>query len=203
MNSKIKTMIVALLFVSFLGVQTVSANEDNSEPSEEINEEQVTEEVEDASLPNGQAMEVTSNTDETGEVFDPTIQYPELEGKKQFLSFKTPENETYHIVVEYGRNSTSTHVYLLKSVKDQEIENIATGNSSEQEEPTSTTFIEESNSNEEVTEIVEVANEETQDESETSSIGQKLLIFGIVFIVVIVFYFLKKRNGGGNNYDDE
>jgi len=196
-------MIVALLFVSFLGVQTVSANEDNSEPSEEINEEQVTEEVEDASLPNGQAMEVTSNTDETGEVFDPTIQYPELEGKKQFLSFKTPENETYHIVVEYGRNSTSTHVYLLKSVKDQEIENIATGNSSEQEEPTSTTFIEESNSNEEVTEIVEVANEETQDESETSSIGQKLLIFGIVFIVVIVFYFLKKRNGGGNNYDDE
>ena len=35
MNSKIKTMIVALLFVSFLGVQTVSANEDNSEPSEE------------------------------------------------------------------------------------------------------------------------------------------------------------------------
>ena len=203
MNSKIKTMIVALLFVSFLGVQTVSANEDNSEPSEEINEEQVTEEVEDASLPNGQAMEVTSNTDETGEVFDPTILYPELEGKKQFLSFKTPENETYHIVVEYGRNSTSTHVYLLKSVKDQEIENIATGNPSEQEEPTSTTFIEESNSNEEVTEIVEVANEETQDESETSSIGQKLLIFGIVFIVVIVFYFLKKRNGGGNNYDDE
>lgn len=202
MNNKRKIIIVVLLFVSFLGAQTVSANEDNSEPPEEINEEHATEE-EDDSLPNGQAMEVTSNTDETGEVFDPTIQFPDLEGKKQFLSFQTPERETYHIVVEYGRNNTSTHVYLLKSVKDQEIENIATGNSPEQEEPTSETFIEDTNSNEEVKEIVEVANVETKDESETSSIGQKLLIFGIVFIAVIVFYFLKKRNNSDNNYDDE
>lgn len=203
MNNKRKTIIVVLLFVSFLGAQTVSANEDNSEPPEEINEEHATEEAEDDSLPNGQAMEVTSNTDETGEVFDPTIQFPELEGKKQFLSFQTPERETYHIVVEYGRNNTSTHVYLLKSVKDQEIENIATGNLAEQEEPTSETFIEDTNSNEEVEEIVEVANVETKDESETSSIGQKLLIFGIVFTAVIVFYFLKKRNNSDNNYDDE
>lgn len=192
MYRKLSSVAIALLFVCSLGVQTVSADENNSNPPEEIEE---------APLPNGQAMEVTTNTDEYGEVFDPTIQYPELEGKKQFLTFKTPENETYHIVVEYGRNSASTHVYLLKSVKEQEIENIATGNSSEQEEPTSNTFIGESKSSKEVKE--KSKNVETQDESESSSIGQKLLIFGVVFIVVIAFYFLKKRNDSGNNYDDE
>lgn len=192
MYRKLRSVAIALLFVCSLGVKTVSADENNSNPPEEIEE---------APLPNGQAMEVTTNTDEYGEVFDPTIQYPELEGKKQFLTFKTPTNETYHIVVEYGRNSASTHVYLLKSVKEQEIENIATGNSSEQEEPTSNTFIGESKSSEEVKE--KSKNVETQDESESSSIGQKLLIFGVVFIVVIAFYFLKKRNDSGNNYDDE
>ena len=67
MYRKLRSVAIALLFVCSLGVQTVSADENNSNPPEEIEE---------APLPNGQAMEVTTNTDEYGEVFDPTIQYP-------------------------------------------------------------------------------------------------------------------------------
>lgn len=207
-----KKLVLALTILFFLNAGIVSANKETENSSEDQTEEEAIEELPEndesdsieASLPNGEAMEVTSNTDENGEVFNPTISFPELEGKKQFLSFKTPENETYHIVVEYGRNSTSTYVYLLKSVKDQEIEAIATNNLSEEPEVVSETFSEETASNEEDSiQDTELIDEASTNEVEKSSVGRNILVFGVVIVTVLGLYFLKKRNSKNSGYDDE
>lgn len=169
-----------------------SSSESNKTESiigdEEVDEDSQAPEA--PSVEGGSGYEVTENTDENGEQFNPNLSNEDLEGKKQFLTFQTADNETYHIIVDYGRSQSKVH--LLKAVNNDEIESIATNTSSETEESKEPT--EEENTSSE-------AEAPAEDEEQSSS-PNWLLIVILMAVMVGILYFFKKKKESGSNIDD-
>lgn len=173
-----------------------SSSESNKTESivgdEEVDEDSQAPEA--PSVEDGSGYEVTENTDENGEQFNPNLSNEDLEGKKQFLTFQTADNETYYIIVDYGRSQSKVH--LLKAVNNDEIESIATNNTSETEKSDEATTEEKNTSSE--SEESEVPAEE----EEQSSSPNWLLIVIIMVVMVGILYFFKKKKESGSNIDD-
>lgn len=169
-----------------------SSSESNKTESivgdEEVDEDSQAPEA--PSVVGGGGYEVTENTDENGEQFNPNLSNEDLDGKKQFLTFQTADNETYHIIVDYGRSQSKVH--LLKAIDNDEIESIATNTSSETEESKEPT--EEENTSSE-------AEEPAEDEEQSSS-PNWLLIVILMAVMVGILYFFKKKKESGSNIDD-
>ncbi|MFW3364728.1 CD1107 family mobile element protein [Aerococcus viridans] len=170
-----------------------SSSESNQTESivgdEEVDEDSQAPEA--PSVEGGSGYEVTENTDENGEQFNPNLSNEDLEGKKQFLTFQTADNETYHIIVDYGRSQSKVH--LLKAVNNDEIESIATNNTSESEKADEATTEEENTSSE--------AEAPAEDEEQSSS-PNWLLIVILMAVMVGILYFFKKKKESGSNIDD-
>lgn len=202
---------ILLLYVVIVFSPSVHAEEESS--TEPANEEPKAEEVmpEETEVNESEmeypdpaegetGFEVTSNTDETGEVFDPRISYPDLEGKKQFLTFVTPNRQEYHIVVDYGRNSASVH--LLKAINEEDIDAISEVESSAESE--STFFGAEAKAVENTEEKVEntdvVAQTEEKEQTNNSSM---FIIFAVVIGVVLFLAFKKFKSTDASGYDED
>lgn len=170
-----------------------SSSESNKTESivgdEEVDEDSQAPEA--PSVDDGSGYEVTENTDENGEQFNPNLSNEDLDGKKQFLTFQTADNETYHIIVDYGRSQSKVH--LLKAVNNDEIESIATNNTSESEKADEATTEEENTSSE--------AEAPAEDEEQSSS-PNWLLIVILMAVMVGILYFFKKKKESGSNIDD-
>lgn len=170
-----------------------SSSESNKTESivgdEEVDEDSQAPEA--PSVEDGSGYEVTENTDENGEQFNPNLSNEDLDGKKQFLTFQTADNETYHIIVDYGRSQSKVH--LLKAVNNDEIESIATNNTSESEKADEATTEEENTSSE--------AEAPAEDEEQSSS-PNWLLIVILMAVMVGILYFFKKKKESGSNIDD-
>lgn len=205
------TITILMLFMMIVFSPTVQAEGDasNEPSSEESNAEEVmpeeTEvnesEMEYPDPTEGETgFEVTSNTDETGEVFDPRISYPDLEGKKQFLTFVTPNRQEYHIVVDYGRNSASVH--LLKAINEEDIDAISEVESSAEDE--STFFGAEAKAVENPLENVENINVAAQtEETEQTNNSSMFIIFAVVIGVVLFLAFKKVKGNDASGYDED
>lgn len=205
------TITILMLFMMIVFSPTVQAEGDasNEPSSEESNAEEVmpeeTEvnesEMEYPDPTEGETgFEVTSNTDETGEVFDPRISYPDLEGKKQFLTFVTPNRQEYHIVVDYGRNSASVH--LLKAINEEDIDAISEVESST--ETDSTFFGGEAKAVENPEEKVENIDVAAQtDETEQTNNSSMFIIFAVVIGVVLFLAFKKFKGTDASGYDED
>lgn len=205
------TITILMLFMMIVFSPTVQAEGDasNEPSSEESNAEEVmpeeTEvnesEMEYPDPTEGETgFEVTSNTDETGEVFDPRISYPDLEGKKQFLTFVTPNRQEYHIVVDYGRNSASVH--LLKAINEEDIDAISEVESST--ETDSTFFGAEAKAVENPEEKVENIDVAAQtDETEQTNNSSMFIIFAVVIGVVLFLAFKKFKGTDASGYDED
>lgn len=170
-----------------------SSSESNQTESivgdEEVDEDSQAPEA--PSVEGGSGYEVTENTDENGEQFNPNLSNEDLDGKKQFLTFQTADNETYHIIVDYGRSQSKVH--LLKAIDNDEIESIATNNTSESEKADEATTEEENTSSE--------AEAPAEDEEQSSS-PNWLLIVILMAVMVGILYFFKKKKESGSNIDD-
>lgn len=170
-----------------------SSSESNKTESivgdEEVDEDSQAPEA--PSVEDGSGYEVTENTDENGEQFNPNLSNEDLDGKKQFLTFQTADNETYHIIVDYGRSQSKVH--LLKAVNNDEIESIATNNTSKSEKADEATTEEENTSSE--------AEAPAEDEEQSSS-PNWLLIVILMAVMVGILYFFKKKKESGSNIDD-
>lgn len=170
-----------------------SSSESNKTESivgdEEVDEDSQAPEA--PSVVGGGGYEVTENTDENGEQFNPNLSNEDLDGKKQFLTFQTADNETYHIIVDYGRSQSKVH--LLKAIDNDEIESIATNNTSESEKADEATTEEENTSSE--------AEAPAEDEEQSSS-PNWLLIVILMAVMVGILYFFKKKKESGSNIDD-
>lgn len=177
-----------------------SSSESNKTESivgdEEVDEDSQAPEA--PSVDDGSGYEVTENTDENGEQFNPNLSNEDLEGKKQFLTFQTADNETYHIIVDYGRSQSKVH--LLKAVNNDEIESIATNNTSESEKADEATTEEKDTSSEEENTSSE-AEAPAEDEEQSSS-PNWLLIVILMAVMVGILYFFKKKKESGSNIDD-
>lgn len=205
------TITILMLFMMIVFSPTVQAEGDasNEPSSEESNAEEVmpeeTEvnesEMEYPDPTEGETgFEVTFNTDETGEVFDPRISYPDLEGKKQFLTFVTPNRQEYHIVVDYGRNSANVH--LLKAINEEDIDAISEVESSAEGE--STFFGAEPKAverPEEEVENIDVAAQ-TEEKEQTNNISM-FIIFAVVIGVVLFLAFKKFKGTDVSGYDED
>lgn len=205
------TITILMLFMMIVFSPTVQAEEEasNDPPSEEPNAEEVMPEETEVNesemeypdpIEGETGFEVTSNTDETGEVFDPRISYPDLEGKKQFLTFVTPNRQEYHIVVDYGRNSASVH--LLKAINEEDIDAISEVESST--ETDSTFFGGEAKAVENPEEKVENIDVAAQtDETEQTNNSSMFIIFAVVIGVVLFLAFKKFKGTDASGYDED
>lgn len=204
---------LSLFLILFVFPHSVFAEDEEDETSEPATEETTAEEVmpEDTEVNDSEmnypnpaegekGFEVISNTDETGEVFDPRITYPELEGKKQFLTFITPNRQEYHIVVDYGRNSASVH--LLKAINEEDIDSISEEDSSVE---TDSTFFgaeaKEVENNEEKEENMAVATQ--TENSEQTNNSSTVIIFAVVIGVVLVLAYRKFKGTDASGYDED
>lgn len=206
-------LILSLFLILFVSPHSAFAEEEKEESSEPPTEETTAEEVmpeesevneSEMDYPNPaegeKGFEVSSNTDETGEVFDPRISYPELEGKKQFLTFITPDRQEYHIVVDYGRNSANVH--LLKAINEEDIDSISEDGSSVESD--STFFgaeAKEVENSEEKEENVAVAAE--TEKSEQTNNSSTVIIFAVVIGVVLVLAYRKFKGTNATGYDED
>ena len=205
------TITILMLFMMIVFSPTVQAEGDasNEPSSEEPNAEEVMPEETEVNesemeypdpIEGETGFEVTSNTDETGEVFDPRISYPDLEGKKQFLTFVTPNRQEYHIVVDYGRNSASVH--LLKAINEEDIDAISEVESST--ETDSTFFGGEAKAVENPEEKVENIDVAAQtDETEQTNNSSMFIIFAVVIGVVLFLAFKKFKGTDASGYDED
>lgn len=170
-----------------------SSSSESNQTESIVGDEEVDEDSQAPEAPSvvgGGGYEVTENTDENGEQFNPNLSNEDLDGKKQFLTFQTADNKTYHIIVDYGRSQSKVH--LLKAIDNDEIESIATNTSSETEESKEPT--EEENTSSE-------AEAPAEDEEQSSS-PNWLLIVILMAVMVGILYFFKKKKESGSNIDD-
>lgn len=171
-----------------------SSSSESNQTESIVGDEEVDEDSQAPEAPSvvgGGGYEVTENTDENGEQFNPNLSNEDLDGKKQFLTFQTADNETYHIIVDYGRSQSKVH--LLKAIDNDEIESIATNNTSESEKADEATTEEENTSSE--------AEAPAEDEEQSSS-PNWLLIVILMAVMVGILYFFKKKKESGSNIDD-
>ena len=113
---------ILMLIASLMCIYTsssVSAEDSSSTESSSFRSDGFTE----AEISHVEALNVVENVDENGNVFDPRISFPELTGKKQFLTFKTADGKNYHIVVSYEANTAT--VRLLQDVSSLTLDQLA------------------------------------------------------------------------------
>lgn len=126
-------------------------------------------------------MEVVSNVNERGQVFD----HEKLAGTKQFLTVVTPDGRTYYIVINYEQFGTKVH--LLKDMSESDVETVA--NSQPQAgsmTPLQAEQYMEQNANEDT-------NNSENLESETEDHGPNLMIVGVILVAGGIFAFIKLK----------
>lgn len=197
--------IIASLFVLLnnpiaLRAEETDTNEiiGNSEVQDEENADYVV--PSDSELDALGRYEVDINVDENGEPFNPS---GDLNGKKQFLSFRTADNEVYYIVVTYVGNSST--VNLLKDISNEDIEALSQANSKAQEPEVGEATVEDAqalNPPADEVEANESVEESIDDEREDSSVSSSWIIIGAVFIIVLIIGFIRLRRNDSDEYDE-
>ncbi|MDK6679202.1 MULTISPECIES: CD1107 family mobile element protein [unclassified Aerococcus] len=193
--------IIAVFLLSCLPLFTVQTNgeenlEDNQEAtqtSEIVGDNDVKEndrpdyeKKAEEQLEGAEAMKVKENVDEDGKPFDPRLSFPDLKGKKQFLTFVTADNKTYHIVVTYETNSSN--VRLLKEVNAEDLEEIAVG----PQKPMAGQATSE-DAKKEMSEVKEQSESEARKSDQKKSGANTLGIVAFVVVAVGGFAYWKKK----------
>ncbi len=153
-------------------------------------------------------MKVTENVDEEGKNFNPDVSPEKLKGKKQFLTFVTQDNKTYHIVVSY--NATGANVQLLKEVTNEDLAKMTGNGNNALPAPTqpnqvgkTTDQLERDKQNSQSTKQSNQKNDDKKNEDKEKSSSGNLILYLVFAIAVggIAFWRIKSKNRGG--FDDE
>lgn len=131
LTSLFKFLVFLLSFLSFAQPTFAEDNSEEDQVPSEVTEEIIgDEEVQDGhpadydapsetQIETGEAFEVIRNVDQNGQTFDPRVSFPEYAGQRQFLTFRTSDNQLFHIIVTYGTNSAT--VQVLEDVASEKI----------------------------------------------------------------------------------
>ncbi|MCW6667547.1 hypothetical protein NHG34_08240 [Aerococcaceae bacterium NML190938] len=183
-----KILLIIVSLVCSCVLLTVSAEESSSFRSDGFTESEIS---------HVEALQVVENVDENGQVFDPRISFPELAGKKQFLTFRTTDGKNYHIVVSYESNTAT--VRLLQDVSSLTLDQLA-GVQRLPQIPNQESI----HSEEQISSVENVEHSTEASEINPSNQTQWWIVIGgstLVFIVAVYFKFFKNKKNKSSGFD--